>query len=72
MNMKSKTKSKFQRISGWLSKEDIEVLEEASKRKLKYAKNPAKKFKCNSCEYIWLYTAVRCPLCSSLETVQIK
>lgn len=67
-----KVKSKLARITGWLSKEDVELLEEASKRKLKYAKNPAKKFKCNECDYVWLYTAVRCPLCSSPQTTQLK
>ena len=67
-----KAKSRLARISGWLTREDLDLLEEASKRKLKYAKNPAKKFKCNECEYTWLYTSLRCPLCSSQQTTQVK
>ncbi len=64
--MKAKT-----RIRGWLTREDIEMLEEASKRKLKYPKNPAKKYVCGACEYSWFYYSVRCPVCSSPETNQV-
>ncbi len=67
-----KAKSKLARITGWLTKDDVELLEEASKRKLKYAKNPAKKFRCAECEYVWLYTSLNCPLCASKQTTQLK
>ncbi|MBS3050776.1 MAG: hypothetical protein J4400_01365 [Candidatus Aenigmarchaeota archaeon] len=67
-----KVKSRMSRVKGWLTHEDIELLEEASKRQLKYPKNPAKKYNCKSCSYTWLYHSLRCPVCSSAETEQIK
>ena len=65
-------KSRMSRVRGWLTHDDIELLEEASKRQLKYEKKPAKKYKCESCSYIWLYHSLRCPVCSSSETQQVK
>ncbi|MEK6887896.1 MAG: hypothetical protein AABX14_03035 [Candidatus Aenigmatarchaeota archaeon] len=65
-------KSKLLKVRGWLTHEDIELLEEASKRQLKYPKKPAKKYKCDSCSYIWLYPSLRCPVCSSSSTQQVK
>jgi rubrerythrin len=56
------------RMSGWLTKEDIVKLEEASKRVLKYPKNPAKKYACGECNYTWLYSSLKCPVCASLKT----
>ena len=67
-----KIKSKMSKVRGWLTHEDIEMLEEASKRQLKYAKNPAKKYACSACSYTWLYHSLRCPVCSSSETKQVK
>ena len=65
MEMKKK---RIKRISGWLSHDDIEMLEEASKRVLKYPKNPAKKYGCDECSYTWLYSSVKCPVCASGKT----
>lgn len=56
------------RVRGWLTKEDIAMLEEASKRVLKYPKNPARKFGCDECSYTWLYSSVKCPVCASSKT----
>lgn len=67
-----KAKSRLSGVHGWLTHDDVELLEEASKRQLKYPKNPAKKYKCISCSYIWLYHSLRCPVCSSVETQQVK
>lgn len=52
-------------VKGWLTHEDVEKLEEAAKRPLKYAKNPAKKFACGDCDYNWLYSSIKCPVCAS-------
>ncbi|HLD85437.1 MAG TPA: hypothetical protein VI968_02670 [archaeon] len=59
------------RSTGYLTHEDVEKLEEASKRVLKYKKQFAQKFKCNACHYEWLYSAVRCPVCSTTEIKKI-
>ena len=59
------------RIRGWLSKDDIDMLDEASKRVLKYPKNPAKKYGCDECSYEWLYSSIRCPICSSMRTKKL-
>jgi rubrerythrin len=59
------------RIRGWLTKEDVRMLEEASKRVLKYPKNPAKKYGCDDCNYTWLYSSVKCPVCASPKTKNI-
>jgi rubrerythrin len=66
-NAKRLSKAK-QRIHGWLTKDDIAMLEEASKRVLKYPKNPAKKYGCDDCSYTWLYSSVKCPVCASPKT----
>ncbi|MCX6815646.1 MAG: hypothetical protein NT120_02230 [Candidatus Aenigmarchaeota archaeon] len=58
----------IKRMTGWLTKDDITKLEEASKRVLKYPKNPAKKYECNDCNYTWLYSSMKCPVCSSTKT----
>jgi rubrerythrin len=52
-------------VKGWLNRDDIEKLEEAAKRPLKYAKCPAKKYGCSDCNYNWLYSSVKCPVCAS-------
>ncbi|HLC67594.1 MAG TPA: hypothetical protein VJI12_01805 [archaeon] len=65
-------KPKLARIRGWLTRDEMEILEEAGKRKLKYPKSPAKKFSCSECNYTWLYPSVRCPVCSSQRTQQVK
>jgi rubrerythrin len=54
-------------VKGWLSHDDIERLDEAAKRQLKYPKNPAKKYSCEACSYNWLYSSIRCPICSSTQ-----
>ena len=52
-------------VKGWITHEEIEKLEDAAKRPLKYAKNPAKKFSCGECNYNWLYSSIKCPVCAS-------
>ena len=64
--------SMLKKIRGFLTNEDIELLEEVSKRKPAYPKKPVKKWKCNQCNYTWAYKTVRCPVCSSSDTEQIK
>ncbi len=64
-------KNTAKRVRGWLTKDDIHMLEEASKRVLKYPKNPAKKYGCEDCSYTWLYASLKCPLCSSTKTKMI-
>jgi rubrerythrin len=62
-----KTKQTLSRIRGFLTKDDIALLEEASQRPVKPRK-PAERFRCIECNYTWLYKAARCPLCSSSKT----
>ena len=57
------------RFRDYLTREEIELLEEASQKKFK-PKNPAQKYKCDECSYAWFYKAARCPLCSSLKTAK--
>ena len=52
------------RFKGYLTRKEIELLEEASQRKIKPRK-PAPMFICNECSHQWLYKTARCPLCSS-------
>ncbi|MEM7819296.1 MAG: hypothetical protein QXD48_00520 [Candidatus Aenigmatarchaeota archaeon] len=61
-------KKSLHRVRGWLTHEDILLLEEASKRKLKYPKKPAQKFICHDCNYSWYYSSVKCPVCASKNT----
>jgi len=65
-------KKGIHRIRGWLTKEDVERLDEASKRQYKYPKRPAQKFKCSDCDYTWFYSSVNCPVCSSEKTGKIE
>ncbi len=58
-------------IKGYLTHDDLEVLEEASKRVLKYPKQYVQKYKCGSCSYEWLYNAVKCPVCSTTDVKKI-
>ena len=58
-------------IKGYLTRDDIDVLEEASKRVLKYPKQYVQKYKCGSCSYEWLYNAVKCPVCSTADIKKI-
>ena len=60
-----KLASSLRGIKGYLTRDDIDVLEEASKRVLKYPKQYVQKYKCSSCNYEWLYSAVKCPVCST-------
>ncbi|HLD49049.1 MAG TPA: hypothetical protein VJB11_01675 [archaeon] len=55
------------KVNGWLTNDDMEVLEEAATRKLKYPKVKRDKFTCVSCDYSWFYSSARCPVCSSPE-----
>ena len=58
-------------IKGYLTRDDLDVLEEASKRVLKYPKQYVQKYKCGSCSYEWLYNAVKCPVCSTSDVKKI-
>lgn len=62
-----KVKQTFSRIRGFLTKDDIALLEEASTRPVK-ARKPAQRYKCCDCDYTWLYKTARCPMCSSQKT----
>ena len=64
-------KNVFGRIRGYLTKDDIAILDEASKRVYKHAKNPAKHYQCGECEYHWLYLSMKCPVCSSVQIKQV-
>lgn len=64
-------KSMFSRIKGYLTKDDIAMLEEAGRRVYKHAKNPAKHFQCDECEYHWLYPSMKCPVCASVQIKQV-
>lgn len=52
------------RSRGFLTREQLEVLEEASQRPFK-VKKPAQKYSCSECSYEWFYKAMKCPTCSS-------
>ncbi|MBI4162417.1 MAG: hypothetical protein HY513_01930 [Candidatus Aenigmarchaeota archaeon] len=65
------TVSSLRGIKGYLTHDDLEVLEEASKRVLKYPKQYVQKYKCASCSYEWLYNAVKCPVCSTPDVKKI-
>ncbi len=55
----------LRRIHGFLSREDVALLEEASKRKLKYPKVFTSLLKCTNCDYNWFYKTAKCPACES-------
>ncbi len=57
----------IKRIKGFLTREDMEMLQEASKRKLKYPKIFTKSLKCTACDYKWFYNTAKCPACESTE-----
>jgi len=57
------------RFRNFLTREEIELLEEASQKKFK-PKTPAQKYKCNDCNYSWLYKAEKCPVCASTKTAK--
>lgn len=52
------------RSRGYLTRKQLEVLEEASQKPFK-AKRPAQKYACGSCSYEWFYKSMKCPACSS-------
>ena len=54
-------------FKGLLSREDMEILQQASKRKLKYPKVFTKMLKCTACDYKWFYQAAKCPACESTD-----
>ena len=60
------------RLRGFLTREDLNMLEEASTKKTKYKKCFPKKFTCPSCGYNWFYETVRCPSCSSKDIKEEK
>lgn len=62
MYMFKKMKKRFR---GFLTSEDIKVLEEASVRQPKYKKVFVKKWSCGSCNYNWFYNSMKCPSCAS-------
>ena len=60
----SELKSK---IVGFLTREDVDMLEKASARVLKHKKKFVDKWSCHSCSYVWFYNTIKCPSCSSKE-----
>ncbi|MBI4896124.1 MAG: hypothetical protein HY832_01090 [Candidatus Aenigmarchaeota archaeon] len=60
------------RLRGWLTHEDVNKLEEASKRVYKYEKKPSKQFKCASCSYLWFYEAMKCPICACQDIKKVR
>ncbi len=52
-------------LRGFLTRGDVEALEEASKRQYKYPKKHVKKFECAECNYSWFYKSNRCPVCAA-------
>lgn len=52
-------------IRGYLTKKDMDMLREASKRQLKHKKVFPEKFNCSSCSYTWFYQSLKCPSCTS-------
>ena len=56
-------------IRGFLTREDMVVLEEASRRKLKYPKVFTSLLRCTACDYNWFYKAAKCPACESTAIV---
>ncbi len=59
----------LKRINGFLSKDDLDLLEQASTRMPKYKKTQVHSWLCRSCHYQWFYKSVKCPVC---ESKQIK
>ena len=55
------------RVKGFLTRDDMALLEAASKRKLKYPKVFTKSLKCTACDYTWFYKTAKCPSCESTE-----
>ncbi len=55
------------KLNGFLTREDVDLLQEASVRKPKYKKIYTKKLSCGACDYTWFYSTLRCPSCSSTE-----
>ncbi|MFH1630611.1 MAG: hypothetical protein ABIA21_00100 [Candidatus Aenigmatarchaeota archaeon] len=41
-------------------------------RKPKYAKTQIETWKCASCEHVWYYATIKCPLCYSQQTLRIN
>lgn len=62
----------LRRIKGFLNNEDMEMLEEASRRKLKYPKMFVASWLCGTCNYKWFYQTLRCPSCSSGTIARVK
>ena len=58
------------KISGFLTREDLETLEEASRRKPKYEKKFTQAFNCIVCNYKWFYKTIKCPACESIDVRQ--
>ncbi len=60
-----------QRVRGFLTSEDVRMLEEAAVRQPKYKKVFVKKWSCGSCSYNWFYSSLKCPACSSVEIKEL-
>jgi len=52
---------------GYLTREDLDMLEQASARVLKHKKTFVAKSTCKSCSYSWFYDTIKCPSCESKE-----
>ncbi len=57
-------------LKGYLTRKDIEKLEQAAIRPLKHKKVFVKQWLCSACDYTWFYNSMRCPSCSSAEIKQ--
>ena len=58
-------------IRGYLTKKDMDMLRQASKRQLKHKKVFPKKFNCGSCNYTWFYQSVKCPSCTASTITEL-
>jgi rubrerythrin len=41
------------------------------RKKSKYKKKYIEVWKCKGCDFEWSYKTMKCPICSSLETIKI-
>ncbi|MFH0832749.1 MAG: hypothetical protein V1900_03465 [Candidatus Aenigmatarchaeota archaeon] len=62
----------IKRIRGFLTREDIALLEEASQRKLKHPKSVVRRYSCNSCNYNFFYKSVKCPVCGGMVDEKVQ
>ena len=59
------------KLVGYLTRDDVELLEKASTRELKHKKKFIAGRICSECDYKWFYKSFRCPSCSS-EDIKVE